>query len=886
MPSPAFVGASSYRSNGATSLSRTSASIGASEGDVLIAVVRTVGNKTLTLDSGWTAIPGASQYWSGQRTSAYVRVATASEPSSYTFSWTGSANAALGIVAYSGADGTPDVAAITTGADSPTVTTTADDARVIVAATASYDDGAFGFSHPSGTTERTETSDAWEGLAIADYEHATAGATGVKSWSIWDANDWQALTIALVPPPSGPPAGPQYEAKSTTGEQYDGATNGFTPAIPAGTEDGDLLVACCWGNGVEIDTAPTGWTQALAIDNGSVYMNVFTKTASDSESSPTFTASYDSYGEVILYRISGADTLTPIDVVGTASGSLDAPSVTTNVDDCWVLHLFGSASGSGSSITVPSGDTAIDTPSNFYVTLASGYTSQASAGATGAASFDDGAVTSDQITATIAVAPQSLVPDPVGSASVAGNASSLSVSSAAIGASSGDLLIAAVRLAPYSYAVTPPAGWSAIPGGEVDQGSGPRTRLYQHVATDTEPTDYTFSWVSATDACLGIVAYSGVADTIDDVAEVGGSLTSPSVTTTRDEARVVVISAATNAGTVEFTEPAGTTLRTELQDTAQALAIADFVQDSAGSTAGQTWSCIDYSDPHALTVALLPRLLASGHVLSVAPLGQMGEPGLLAPGSTMNVAAIGQMGDPSLLAASHTMSVSSPAPMVDPALLSPGSTMNVAAIGQMVDPALLAPGHVMAVTPPGALLNPDLLAPGSTMTVAPLGQMGDPALLAPGNTMSVATLGQLGSTLATAPAMTVAALGQMVDPALLASGHVMAVAPPSYLLGAGDLVPLSAMTVAALGQMRDPGLLAPGSTVTVATLGPNVAALVTPLAMTTTALGVMGDPGLLARGNVMQVPTPQRIIPTQRKGITLASWTVHRASLTGFKQEV
>jgi hypothetical protein len=197
---------------------------------------------------------------------------------------------------------------------------------------------------------------------------------------------------------------PVYETKSSTGEQYAAA---FVPAVPAGTASGDLLVACCWMNGTAIDSAPAGWTQQVSASSGSVWLTVFTKVATASESSPTFSAAYGSYGEVIVYRLSGVDGTVPVDASATATGSLDAPSVTTTGPDRFILHLFGSGSGSGSSISVPPGDTALDTPTRYYTALAAGYVTAAAAGATAAATFDDGGMTYDQVTATLAITPDS-----------------------------------------------------------------------------------------------------------------------------------------------------------------------------------------------------------------------------------------------------------------------------------------------------------------------------------------------------------------------------------------------------------------------------------------------------------------------------------------------
>lgn len=436
MPAPAFVGASSYRSNSATSLSRTSASIGASEGDVLIAVVRTVGNKTLTLDSGWTEVSGSSQYYSGQRTSAYVRVATASEPANYTFSWTGSANAALGIVAYSGADGTPDVAAIASGSDSPSVTTTADDARVIVAATANYDDTAFGFTHPSGTTERTETSDAWQGLAIADFEHATAGATGAKAWTIWDAGDWQALTIALLSPPPVVFAGASYESHTIASLSSAAGTETLTPGLPTGTQPGDLLLAL----GVtDQDGAypiswidPSGWTVLENDGSGDGTYRLWGRIATGNE--PTHDFTLDPFNtptlgdaSVAIYRISGAfqdNTLSDMTVVatrdteaGTPGTSIPCPSVTPPADNYLILHLaFHDVYDAGNPLTVPAGETEIHSTMNVFGVAAS-YIEQSTAAATGVVNFT--ANSSGSVFGyTVAIRPQHTPSAPVSAATL------------------------------------------------------------------------------------------------------------------------------------------------------------------------------------------------------------------------------------------------------------------------------------------------------------------------------------------------------------------------------------------------------------------------------------------------------------------------------------
>jgi hypothetical protein len=193
---------------------------------------------------------------------------------------------------------------------------------------------------------------------------------------------------------------PAFQSSASTGTTYD---TSFTPAVPSGTVAGDLLVAVGW---ISSDTlsAPAGWTPGCDVDNGVMHLYVWAKTAGSGEPPPVFTATTGSYGRVSLYRLTGADAATPVDVTASDTATLDAPSVTTTGNDRTILHLFGSSSGFGTPPVVPAGDTQIESADDYYLVAAASHSEQSVAGPTGIASFDDSAGTTDQVTATVAIA--------------------------------------------------------------------------------------------------------------------------------------------------------------------------------------------------------------------------------------------------------------------------------------------------------------------------------------------------------------------------------------------------------------------------------------------------------------------------------------------------
>jgi hypothetical protein len=205
-----FRAASSGANNGSATSLVIPAPSGVQAGDVMIACIAARGNPNLTAPAGWTLVRLDMNGFT-LRQGIYWKVATASEPASYTWVLSNAQAASGGIIAYSGVNTSNPIdvssAAISsvtgTAATAPSITTTVNGAMVI---------GFFGAARnspinpPSGMTERFDAvsnggtyPQATEG---ADLLQATAGATGDKTATWTGTSHWIGQQVALRP--SGP----------------------------------------------------------------------------------------------------------------------------------------------------------------------------------------------------------------------------------------------------------------------------------------------------------------------------------------------------------------------------------------------------------------------------------------------------------------------------------------------------------------------------------------------------------------------------------------------------------------------------------------------------------------------------------------------------------
>lgn len=180
------VGSSSAGNATATTLT-VPAPPGVADGHVLVAAVTVRGSPAITAPAGWTLIRSDQSGFTVKQ-SLYYKVAGASEPGSYTWTFASSQGAAGGIVAFSGVDTSSPVDASSgatgsgTAITAPSLTTTAADARLV---------GFFGMSNlatatpPTGMTERLDVSSTAgtyrASLEAADEPLGAAGSTGSRT---------------------------------------------------------------------------------------------------------------------------------------------------------------------------------------------------------------------------------------------------------------------------------------------------------------------------------------------------------------------------------------------------------------------------------------------------------------------------------------------------------------------------------------------------------------------------------------------------------------------------------------------------------------------------------------------------------------------------------
>ena len=170
-------------------------------------------NDAITAPANWTQIGNLRTSGATLQQALYYKVATAGDTvgTTYSWSWTNSADATGAILAYSGVDAT-----------SPFDVTPSDNAGTGTSATATgltttqNSDMLIAFYGAQGNV--SETQDASQGLAQeytvlsttsgasrsrstgADGTQASPAATGNKTASINTSNNWVAHLVALMPP--------------------------------------------------------------------------------------------------------------------------------------------------------------------------------------------------------------------------------------------------------------------------------------------------------------------------------------------------------------------------------------------------------------------------------------------------------------------------------------------------------------------------------------------------------------------------------------------------------------------------------------------------------------------------------------------------------------
>lgn len=304
---------------------------GTVEGDLLVAILCADGALAatpITLPTGWK-LRGRSKDGSAHLSIAY-KIAGASEGANYTFTAPVSTrvlggsiityrNARFGWTADTAGSGSPTVApAVRVGASG----------NVVVGAYVT-DSASVTFTTPTGMTAVTSNSDttgpSW---AVFEQEFAAAGSSGTKSSTPSSGTGRIGLLFTLYQGDSYGIVVPELVATEKT--QNGSAGTSLVINKPAGTQEGDLLVAVMSCAGGVSWTGDTDWTEVADLA-GTPSLRIAYKVAGASEpASYTFTASGSQTlsGGIMTWRNAGWDTIGSID---TDTGSVN-PTVTPNFD--------------------------------------------------------------------------------------------------------------------------------------------------------------------------------------------------------------------------------------------------------------------------------------------------------------------------------------------------------------------------------------------------------------------------------------------------------------------------------------------------------------------------------------------------------------------------
>lgn len=174
-------------------------------------------------------------------------------------------------------------------------------------------------------------------------------------------------------------------------------TNDFIVNMPSVRPDGDLYIAQIT---IDIDTTistiPSGWTEIEdGIQNGpgpDVRFATYWKIGSSEPVTYTWSSSLSTRWIGAIHRISGFDLNNPIHASEVSTGmsaNPTVPSVTTTIDNCLILRMFGADDDRTVSTYWPSGTTPIfqeDLGSGSIISAAA-YHNQTLAGSTGTAQF-------------------------------------------------------------------------------------------------------------------------------------------------------------------------------------------------------------------------------------------------------------------------------------------------------------------------------------------------------------------------------------------------------------------------------------------------------------------------------------------------------------------
>ena len=298
---------------------------GTTTGDLLISAVATDGDTDVSLAApageGWTEI-NTNSAGSAVTLGTWWKLAGAAESSTHQFTWSGSEQAYAWMMRFTGHDAAAPIDAAaanyvtSSSPTSPAVTSTVDDALILRLG---------GFDDPDITLDAPGLS----------------GHTAIT------------MDSSIFP-----------KIESTNILEQTSSSENFVVSMPSIRPDGDLYIAqIALKNGDEIEAVPSGWTEITDSENSdNIQLATYWKIGSSEPATYTWVSDDPAKWIGAIHRISGFNTSSPISASGDTIGesaSPTSPSVTTNVDNCLILRLYGADGNEQASTYWPSGTTAI-----------------------------------------------------------------------------------------------------------------------------------------------------------------------------------------------------------------------------------------------------------------------------------------------------------------------------------------------------------------------------------------------------------------------------------------------------------------------------------------------------------------------------------------------
>ncbi len=336
---------------------------------------------------------------------------------------------------------------------------------------------------------------------------------------------------------------------ATTSDAFAGRTNcgSVTPAIPSGNV-GDLLIAQVIARRNDTTVTMTGWN-TLFSDNvaGAAYqVFLFWRSATGTDPNTVSQSGTCDHLMARITRFGNVDTVQPLETqplpVGnwayTNAGDVDTGTQNISVaNSMLVLATFvadnRNVSQEGTFTQLYDDDDGSGADAGFSLN----YRIDATTGNKGPFLNMDlsgpGSYPNHGVLFAVRPAP--------------GGPAGLTINKPA-GTITGDVMVASIAATPDTVDITPPSGWTIVQNTVQTEDAGSHLTTYFHVATSSEPANYTWSFSAAHSGAVGgIATFSGVDTTSPIVSSASRAEnantrnhTAPSITASTDDMLVTV----------------------------------------------------------------------------------------------------------------------------------------------------------------------------------------------------------------------------------------------------------------------------------------------------------------------------------------------------------